>query len=286
MERPTVGELWRGTIDVAHRHFASFAVIAAVLVLLPILVLRLMFPEVLAMSATTMAGGTPPVSLPTGYWPFVILGNLGYLFGLFCIAAVTADPDEGGGRTLAAIIGSALPAIGKAVLAALVFMLAYVAFLIVLGIALAIVGGILIALTGFKVAQNDPSTAAASVGLVALIPAIVVPLFVWVGARLSPLTGVYLREPVGVVAGIRRAWALSRGSAWVIVQIVLVVGVLTLLLLVPNFLAARAGLVIGIGGFVAGLVLGAMGALLFVYQAAGMGYLYRRLRAVEGQGVR
>lgn len=280
MNRPSVGDLWNGTIAVAHRHFASFAVIAGVAVFLPGQASRLLFPALGNLSMLPKMGAPPPV-MPAGVWLYLIVLYAFYALGFFSIAAVAADPHEGGGRTMGAIVRSTLPAIGKAFLAALLFMLAYLLFVTVFFIVAAIIGGIFFAVTGGAKSGANPATSGLAVVIGTVIVLVLVPLMFWVSARLSPLTGVYLSEEVGVVGGIKRAWALSKGSAGTIIGIGLLITVIALVLLAGQYGMAAAGLMTGIGGFVGGLVLGLVGAVLFVYQAAGFGYLYRRLRAVE-----
>jgi hypothetical protein len=278
MNRPSVGDLWNGTIAVTHRNFANFAVIAAALVFLPALISRLMFPELLQMPVLPKEG-TPPPTLPSGFWPYMIALYIAYVVGLFTIAAVSVDPNEGGGRTMGAIVKSTLPAIGKALLAGLVLMFAYLVFSIVLGIAVGILAVIIFAVSGGEMSSGGANLTAAFVTVAMVL--VLFPLIIWVAARLSPLTGVYLAEDVGVFDGIKRAWALSSGSAGTIVLLVLLVGVITLAVALAQFALVSAGLVDGVVGLVSGIVLAATGALLFVYQAAGLGYLYRRLAMAE-----
>ena len=183
---------------------------------------------------------------------------------------------------MGAIIGRAFPAIGKSIVAAIVLFLAQIAVTIVVGIALAVVIGIAVALFGFNMQTSDPGSKLGYVGVAALILLVTFAIYFWVGARLAPLAGVYLRESGGVIDGIKRAWALSRGSAWTIIKIELIVLALTLVLIAPSFLLARAGWVGDLPGFLAAILLNTVGALFFAYQAAGLGFVYRRLAEVEG----
>ena len=281
MDRPSTGELWNGTIAVTHRHFGTFAVIAAVTVLLPSLLARLMFPQVLALASKMPSIGTPAPQLPAAYWLYLLFVYVLYAIGLFSIAAVSSDPDEGGGNTMGAIIGSAFPAIGKSIAAAIVLFLANIVFTIVVGIAVAVIIGIAMMVFGSNLSLSNPGPKLAYVGVVAIVVLVTVAVYIWVGARMAPLAGVYLRESGGVIEGIKRAWALSRGLAWPIIKIELIVGAMTLVLIVPSFLLARAGWVGDLPGFVAAIVLNTIGALFFAYQAAGLGFVYRRLVAAE-----
>ncbi len=284
MDKPTTGTIWRATIDVVRRHFGIFVSIAAAAAFLPTVLLRLFYPAMTAAPQMPALGQTAP-AMPAGFFPVLMLLFAAQLLGAFTIAAITADPAEGGGRTLAATVQGALPAFGKAILAGLLFMLAYLGFGVVLGIVMVIVAmiaGIGMAAGGGAEALQGPG-AANFVGVMVLVLfAVVVPLLTWLGARLSPLTGVYLREPVGVIDGIKRAWAMSQGSTWTIVRLVLVL--LAMILVVVVMQVAIMGTGAARGGIVAlifGLLLTAFSAWLFMYQSAGLGIIYRQLRAAE-----
>ena len=280
-DRLTVSELWHGTIAVVQRHFSSFAVIAAVTVLLPSLLGRLLFTELFEMAAM----GKPMKALPSGYWLYMLVYILATLVGMFSISAVAADADEGGGQTMGAIVRGVLLAIGKAFLAGLLFMAVYGAAIIVVAVVIGIVvGGAALVTSGGMAAGNTGSKTFAIV-MIVLLTAVIFPLVIWASARLAPLTGVYLREPVGVVAGVKRAWALSKGSAWTIFKLVLVVAVLGFAPSAFQLGLVRMGFIGGVGGFLAAAAMGAVGALLFVYQAAGLGILYRRLAELDARAL-
>ena len=165
-DRLTVSELWHGTIAVVQRHFGSFAVIAAVTVLLPSLLGRLLFPELFEMAAM----GKPMKALPSGYWLYMLVYILATLVGMFSISAVAADADEGGGQAMGAIVRGVLPAIGKAFLAGLLFMAVYGAAIIVVAVIIGIVvGGAAIVTSGGMAAGNTGSKTFSIVMIVLLI---------------------------------------------------------------------------------------------------------------------
>lgn len=272
-DRLTVSELWHGTIAIVQRHFGSFVVIAALKVLLPSLLGLLLFPELFEMAAM----GKPMKALPSGYWLYMLVYILATLMGMFSISAAAADADEGGGQTMGAIVCGVLRVIGKAFLAGLLFMAVYGAAIIVVAVVIGIVvGGAAIVTSGGMASGNTGSKTFAIV-MTVLLMAVIFPLVIWASARLAPLTGVYLREALGVVAGVKRAWALSKGSAWTIFKLVLVVAVLGFALSAFQLGLVRMGFVGGVGGFLAAAVVGSLSALLLVYEAAGLGLLYRRL---------
>lgn len=277
-ENLSASEVWHGTIAVVRRHFGNFAVIAGLTVFLPALFSRFAFPELM----DDLVIGNSRATVPSGYWLWQWVYGFLSLIGLSCIAAVAADPDEVNEQTLAANIRGVLPAIGKGVLAGLFFVLVYLlaAIVVWLVISLVMFFVIIIGSDGAPSAWTGGRTSTILLGLFLLV--VVLPLMIWASARLSPLTGVYLREPVGVLDGIKRAWALSNGSAWAIVGLALIVAVLTFVLVALQYALARLGFVGGAGGLLVGVVLGVLGALLFVCQAAGLGFLYRRMVEREG----
>lgn len=266
----TTAAIWTETRVVVARHLGIFATLAAAFQFLPTVIVRLMGPQVGTMPSLT-PGAAPAPALSGSVWLILLVLMLLQYLGLFAIAAITSDPREGGGRTIGETIAAALPAFGKFLLALVLFGVGYMVFSLVAGLVLAIVAVIFGAAGGLtKGSGTDPQAIA---GLVGLILAIVLPLVTWLMARLSPLVGVYLREGTGVVAGIRRAWLLSRGSAWAIV-------VLLLLYLVTSGLVAMVQFSLGGAGplaIVATLIAAAFSAVMFVYFAAATGVVYRQL---------
>ena len=272
-EKLVAADLWHDTIALVGRHFKIFAVIAGVVVIAPALLSRIMFSEM----AELVASGKTPTELPRGYWLYMVSYITVTLVGLNSIAAMAADPEEGNGRTPGAIVRSVFPAIGKALLAALIFFITHVASILVLAITLGIIFAVVAIVTGASSGANAQQMRVFIWIGVAVAFAIVVPVTIWIGSRLSPLTGVYLREPVSVIEGIKRAWVLSDSSAWPIAKLVFVVSILAFALSAFQFGLFKMGLGIGIAGIFVIVAMGGLGALLFVYQAAGMGLVYRRL---------
>ena len=207
----TLADLWRETRAVVARHRNVLLTLGAATVFLPNAALRLLAPD--------MAGPgfdpTKPVVVPPGFWLLMVTVIMLQLVGVFAIGAITADSHEGGGRTLGRILGDAVPSLGRFLLALIVFFGVYFVGSIIFGLVLAIFvsAGVPLGISG------GPGAGPAPMAFAALILAIFIPLGVWLWARLVPLVGVYLREPVGVIAGIRRAWKLSsprsgRSSGW------------------------------------------------------------------------
>lgn len=119
---------------------------------------------------------------------------------------------------------------------------------------------------------------------------IILPLLLWLGSRLSPMVGVFSIEAASPVRGIRRAWALSAGSGWRIVLVILVFSLAVLaLLLVTQAMAAALGVAATLSGahsigaivFVAASAV--VNALISILFTVALGVIYRQLR--EGAAV-
>jgi len=260
----TAGGIWHDTRAVVARHWQVFATLAGASVFLPNAAMRLLAP----------AGASPqaPADLPPGFWTLLALVLALQFIGVFAVAAIAADPREGGGRTLGATLADAAPAFGKFVVALLLFVIGYAIATVAASLVLAIVA---VASPG---ALAGAGKGTAPMALASSLVAVVVPLLMWLWARLSPLVGVYLREDVGVVPGIRRAWALSKGATWPILAL-LTMFVLASVTVGTLQVSAGQAAGAGIAGMLLGLVFAGIGALFFVYAAAGTGVIYRQLSA-------
>lgn len=162
-----------------------------------------------------------------------------------------------------------------------------------LGVAAALLAMSLIALATAGLAN--------SMGTGALV--IVLPLFlafiaamIWVSVKLTVAPAVIVVEDVGAVDGIRRSWAVTRGSWWRVFGIVLVVSLLISVIgqivLIPVTLLA--GLLTAVAGptdlagqaaalqvvvvVVMAVVSAAVGAVAFAFQTSVMALLYMDLR--------
>ncbi|WP_225753673.1 proline-rich domain-containing protein [Actinotalea sp. Marseille-Q4924] len=149
---------------------------------------------------------------------------------------------------------------------------------VALGILIALVLG---AITGLAVA-DQPGLAVAA-GLL-LVPAGVV-VAVWVGVRLLLLPPALVLEGNGVVATVKRAWRLTRGSFWRVLGIYLlasvIVGLVGQVLSVPvSVIAAIAQPDVTSPGFIflTTLLTGLVQAISTVFLAAVVALLYIDLR--------
>lgn len=266
MAAVTAAGLWAETRAVVARHRNAVLTLAAAFVFVPGAAVRLVLPSAIQPGATA-AGGSQVSPM---FWTLLFLVIALQVAGVFAIAAITADRAEGGGRRLGDTLAAAMPALGRFAAALGLFGVAYMAASFVLALVLGVVvlsGGISAA------AVTSAGRGQPPVGLAAAVLAVVLPILIWLWARLLPLVGVYLRETEGVVAGIRRAWGLSRGSTWPL---------LTLLL---GLLGATIGLgavqdalpVTGVAAALLDIAVSAAGAWIFAYAAAATGIAYREL---------
>ncbi|MFE5838529.1 hypothetical protein [Arthrobacter sp. NPDC056493] len=132
---------------------------------------------------------------------------------------------------------------------------------------------------------------------------IVLPLFlafiaamIWVSVKLTVAPAVIVVEDVGALDGIRRSWAVTRGSWWRVLGIVLVVsllvGIIGQIVLIPVTLlsgllttvtgpqdpASQAATLQVVVGVATAVVSAAVGAVAFAFQTSVMALLYLDLR--------
>jgi hypothetical protein len=132
---------------------------------------------------------------------------------------------------------------------------------------------------------------------------IVLPLFlafiaamIWVSVKLTVAPAVIVVENVGALDGIRRSWAVTRGSWWRVLGIVLVVsllvGIIGQIVLIPVSLlsgllatvagpqdpASQAATLQVVVGVATAVVSAAVGAVAFAFQTSVMALLYMDLR--------
>ncbi len=273
-----LGAVRRDTTAVVHRHFAIFATLVAAFAFLPRLILLIAFP-----GGGRMPNFVHPAPQPAGYLWATLVATLIGLISAFTIAAIAADPAEGGGRPIGATIVAILPKIGKAFVALLWLAVAYVLGVLAIGIVAIIVSVIVIAA---NVGGATPMAAAtpATTGLIVFgLVALLLPVIFWLYARLTPLLGFLLREPISAFAAIKRAWRLSRGSTWRIVLIWLLFFAALLPIQIAGWMIAGPavpGIVLEVPGFVALALSTAAIAGLSMYFYAACGIIYRQLADV------
>ncbi len=274
---PTAATLWRATDSAVRRHFGAFATLAAAFAFLPGAAMRILAPGLMRLPTL---GAATPAPIDGGVWLGMLALALIQLVGLFTIAAVTADSHEGGGRSLGAVMAAALPGLARFVAALLLFTLAYLVAALVVGLVVGLLAAIvLVAGSGGHATPADPANQSAVLGITMVVIAVVFPIAIWLSARLWPLVGVYLREPIGIIPGIRRAWSLSRERVRPLLAVYLALLLASLTLAMLQLGIAGAVGETGLAATLAALVEGALGAIVFVYFAALTGVVYRQLAA-------
>lgn len=280
MVRLSISNVWQITVDIVRRHFGTFTTLAAAFVFLPAVLGSALFPHLGTLPMPLPGQPAPP--FPGGLLLLLIGTTLIGLVGHFSIGAIAVDPAEGGERLIGEIITGVLPKIGKGLLAGLYLVVAYITLAFILVVLVSILAGMFGAVSGSARLSVASARGAPPTELVALvgwlIAAIGLPLMVWISARLLPLLGVLLREPLPAIESIKRAWGLSRGSVMPIAGLVLIVGIASIL---PTIIFERLRQGLGINTGIA-LLLFTVGrcallALIGVYYYTAAAVVYRQL---------
>lgn len=280
MTRLDIAMVWRVTADIVHRHFSTFVTLTAAFAFLPSVFLAVAFPQA-GVFRLPVPGQAPP-PFPTGLILLGVLSGLVGLVGHFSIGAIAADPSEGGGRSLGQIIVGVLPKIGKGLLAGLYLLVVYLAVCFVAAVIIIVFAAMSGAVSGMPTAVPPggalPAPTGPAIMVGGLLLVIIVPLMIWAAARLSPMLGVLLREPLSAFDSIKRAWTLSRGSAVPITGMLLLVGVASLVVgILVQSIGTALGLNAGVGLLLVVVVRSAVSALIAVYYYTGTAVIYRQL---------
>lgn len=273
----TIGSILRAAHAAVRAHLGSFAVIGAALQLLPLLAFRMLVP-----------GAGNPYAIPPALFALLLAINLLGLVAMLTFAAVAGEAEGAPPRSFGAALAASLLPLMKLVAAGLI---AYLGLIVVTAVVA------IVAAVGATLLWPGSSDAAAT-GVAAAIVVVVLLLTLALGARLAPLPGVYLFEAGGVVRGLRRGWALSRGHAGTLLLLVLFYFGLTMLLVAPILSQAMpAALSAAAADDPPAITLPAWvniysiavivpGLLLNIYAGTALGILYRQLvdAAPDGEG--
>ena len=247
----SIGKAWEESVAFVAREAALLLPVALLFVALPIVLLQEMTPPELVQWSASMKGTMPAV--PGSYWLSLLLAVVLIWFGSLTLFALALRPGISVAEALRLALHRLPVLIGTSVLAGL---LLFVAILIVSAplILVAGVGGPLVAIIG--------------VGL-------------FVGTRLALLNPVVIDDRLGVLASLKRAWALTKGGFWRLF------GFLAVVLVVSTIAGSAAQAVFGvIGGLVAGVdgarLLGGIAAagvsgVVQVYMLVMLARLYRQV---------
>lgn len=277
--RLNIGSVWRMTVDIVRRHFNTFMTLAAAFVFLPSVLASALFPQLGVIQMPVPGQSASP--FPGGLLLLLIVTMLIGLVGHFSIGAIAADPAEGGGRSIGEIITGVLPKIGKGLLVGLYLIVAYVTVGLAVGIVTSIIAAMFAAVGGsarVAVAAGGTPPMALVMAISWLIVAIVLPLTIWVSARLIPTLGVLLRESLSAIDSIKRAWALSRGSTAPLAGVVLLMAIVSVLLtIVFEQLQHALGINTGISMLFFTVVKTAVTTVIAVGYYAAVAVIYRQL---------
>ena len=276
----SISRAWEEGAAFAAREFRLLFPIAFLFLALPAIVLNLVMPqdqspEMYQMAEWVRRNGIGIFLLITILIALVQLvlnmfGNLALTFLALRPGTSVSESFRAAGRRLPAVLG-----------AVLLVVVAVVALLFVPLWLLASSGG------GDQV---PGSSGELSPGL-ALIPLIIMLLFLALAARLLPVTAVGVAEQLGPVRIIRRSWQLTKGHFWKLF------GSLLLLGLVYVIMSAAVGAVIGLfligtggsptisttGSFILSLVGGLLASIVSVFTMPFFARIYAQLSGRVGE---
>jgi hypothetical protein len=228
----SMGNVWDRTTDFLGDHLSAILPVALLAIVLPSAVSTLIEPV-----ARAGASAAIMVNLVA-----LILGIVG-IWGQLFVVALALQP--GAGRAAAMKVAGArlLPLIG------IIFILMIALFALMLPVPIAL------AVTGFDMRAamiNPQPTVSPSAGwFITIYSIVLIPLVIFVAARLLLLTSVIVAERRGLGA-MRRSFALTRGLVWKIIGITILYGIVVLVAM----MAART-----VFGSVLRIVLGGEGLI-------------------------
>ena len=280
MARLNIDRLARETAAEVRAHAAAFGTLTAAFVFLPALAFGLLLPGDATAFRMPAPGQLP--HLPPWFLASLVVEIILQSLVQLTIAAIAGDPSRPVHETVGRTLARMLPALVRYLGALLLLVVGYLLLSVPIGLVIAVVGG-----AAMMVGGPDPAAARSVQGLLGFVILALVPVLLWVAARLSPMVGVFAVEEVAApLGGIRRAWALSDGSGARIALLIVLVSLAAILAAAAvQGLAAAFGVTAavagapGLGKLLVQIASGAISAVLFVYFAAGLGVLYRQLRA-------
>ena len=217
----TMSSVWDRTTEFLSDNVGAVAVIAATTLYLPAVVEAIVAP---------MQGAAQPGGLKFGLSVLSLVLSLIALFGQIALIALALDPARGPGGAFAVARSRFLPMIGVSVV---LLVAAFVALLPPV-LLLAADGVDLTAMSAATTPNVSPGTALVLFGYLLLL----VPVAIWVSARLSIVGSIVVAERRGLGA-IAHSWRLTRGLA------LRIAGAVILLLVVAGVASLAAELVFG-----------------------------------------
>lgn len=248
MATMSIGKAWQEAVAFVAREATLLFPVALLFVALPIVVLQEMTPPELTAWSAAPTGAMPPV--PSSYWLALLLTVLLIWFGSLALFAMALRPGISVGEALRLSFARLPVLIGTSLLAGVAIMAALIPLIFLLP-------------------------------YVGLLIAVIVALFV--GTRLALLNPVVIDDHLGVIASLRRAWALTRGHFW---RLAAFLAIITLLSAVAGS-AAQAimgllgSLIAGLDGarLAGGIASAAVTSVVQVYMLVMIARLYRQASA-------
>ena len=228
----SMGNVWDRTTDFLGDHLSTIVPVALLAIILPSALSTLIEPV-----ARSGASAAVMVNLAA-----LILGIVG-IWGQLFVVALALQP--GAGRSAAMRVAGArlLPLIG------IIVILMLAVFALMLPVPIALIA------TGFDMRaamiNPQPSVSLAAGWFITVYLIVLIPLMIFVTARLLLLTSVIVAERRGIGA-IRRSFALTRGMVWKIIGVTILYGIVVLVAM----MAART-----VFGSVLRIVLGGEGLI-------------------------
>ncbi|MEA3387728.1 hypothetical protein [Sphingobium sp. CCH11-B1] len=250
MATMSIGKAWEEAVAFVAREAALLLPVALLFVALPIVLLQEMTPAALVQWSSTMKGPMPPV--PPSYWLSLTLAILLIWFGSLTLFALALRPGISVAEALRLALHRLPVLIGTSVLAGLL-----------LFVALLVVSAPLVMVAGYA----GPVIAMVGVGL-------------FIGTRLALLNPVVIDDNLGVLASLKRAWALTKGGFWRIFGFLAIVLVLSTIAgsAAQAVFGVLGGLVAGVDGarLVGGIASAGVSAVVQVYMLVMLARLYRQ----------
>ena len=247
-------------------------------VLLPIALLALLLPN----AVNALVGGAAATINPVIVQSYVLVCALIALWGQLAVAALALYTDGGRSRAMVEATGN----LGRTVVAFLIM------FAIIAILALPIVGAFVargIDLTALRAGTAQADMSRGTALFVSIYGLVLFVVIIVIAIRLGMLVPVIVAEG-GVIAAIKRAWALSRGIAWKMIGVWLL---FTIVYLVADAaVTSGIGTVLGlfidmkppfsVGRIIVAILSGLMTAAYYLIVAAFSAKLYQAVIAARG----
>ncbi|MDP8994420.1 MAG: glycerophosphoryl diester phosphodiesterase membrane domain-containing protein [Pseudomonadota bacterium] len=258
----SLGEAWNETAQFVKREAGLLFPLALLLIALPIAIVGAISPP------QPPPGQLPPLGLWTALLPVAFL--LG-MIGNIAISYLALRPNTSVGEALSRGLKRLLPLVG----AVLLLMLGFLLLAVVLATIVAALAG------GVGGPQPGPGASAA----MAILFVIMLPIMVYLAARLLLTTAVAAAEEAGPIGLIRRSWQLTGGHVWTVIGFILLMAIAVLVVMLAVGLVAGSLIVLlagqpqpgSLSAFLMLLVSAALNTVITVYVTSMVARIYAQL---------